>query len=102
MSAMGISKPSPTFSAHHARNFRFSTNCLPYRLLSLANCYFADDSSGFPVLIRFCDAKFTQLADLPATLASGRKQVAYDEDSVGRTFRQAPHKPRKPEAAICY
>src|SRR6266576_5920036 len=27
MSAMGISKPSPTFSAHPARNFRFFTNC---------------------------------------------------------------------------
>jgi hypothetical protein len=26
--------------------------------VTLANCYFAHNSSGFPVLLRFCDAQF--------------------------------------------
>jgi len=30
MTALGISKPSPTFSTHSSRNFRFPTNCFAY------------------------------------------------------------------------
>src|SRR2546427_8426374 len=31
--------------------------CVNRKNLWLANCYFAHDSSGFPALRRFCDAK---------------------------------------------
>jgi len=36
---------------------RGKTQCDESPYLSLANCYFAHDSSGFPVPLRFCDAQ---------------------------------------------
>jgi hypothetical protein len=32
-------------------------DCFDEEKLSLANCYFAQDSLGFPILLRFCDAE---------------------------------------------
>jgi hypothetical protein len=33
--------------------------------LSLANCHFAHDSSGFPILLPFCDVRFARRSHPP-------------------------------------
>ena len=60
--------------------------------LWLANYYFADDSSGFAVLLRFCDARSKDWQSLPRQSSSAsrgtkfvsRKNPVLDQPKFGR------------------